>query len=263
MDELAISNAEKIIKSEYLDNVTLINDSFHNLKSNLQDLGVEENFSAVVMDLGLSSAQLDGRKRGFSFQVDAPLDMTFGGSGEGSSITQDIVNYKKEKELEIIISQFGEERFARRIAGAIVKARRIKEIERSGELLEIIREAVPKSYVNSNKLHFATRTFQAIRIASNDELTRLEEVLPQALDVLGLGGKLAVVSFHSLEDRIVKQFLKAESRDCICPPEIPICVCDHKAKIKIVTKKPVIAGKEETKNNPRARSAKLRVGEKI
>ena len=143
-----------------------------------------------------------------------------------------------------------------------MKERKIKEIKRTGELLDIIKESVPNFYINASKIHFATRTFQALRIASNDELERLEKTLPQALEVLSVGGKLAVVSFHSLEDRIVKQFFKKESRDCICPPEIPICVCAHKSKIKIITKKPVAASTKEIKNNPRSRSAKLRVGEK-
>ncbi len=266
LDNLAIKNAEKIIKDNNYDNITLINDSFHNLKLGIKKIFKDEdvqNFKAVVMDLGLSSAQLDDMSRGFSFLKDAPLDMTFGGSGEDKNTTQEIINNKSEKELEKIIKNYGEERFAKNIALGIIKARRIKKIQRSQELVDIIRGSIPGSYAQNSKIHFATRTFQAFRIASNDELSRLKKVLPQALDILKLGGKLAVVSFHSLEDRIVKHFFKMESRDCICLPEIPLCKCGHKAKIKIITKKPLAASKEEIKNNPRARSAKLRIAEKI
>ncbi len=262
LDNLAIENAKKIIEEKKLDNITLINDGFDNLKTRLLEIGEDGDFQAVVMDLGLSSAQLADKKRGFSFKVDAPLDMTFGGVGEDGNATQDIVNYTRVEKLEKIISKYGGEKFARKISIGIVKARKIANIRRTEELVNIIEDCVPNSYINNSKIHFATRTFQALRIASNNELVRLEKVLPQALEVLKPGGKLVVVSFHSLEDRIVKQFFKKESRDCICPPEIPICVCEHKSKIKIISKKPIVTSAEEIKNNPRARSAKLRVGEK-
>ncbi len=262
LDNLAIKNAKKIIKEKKLTNITLINDGFDNLKLGLSTIKEESEFDAVVMDLGLSSAQLADERRGFSFQKDTVLDMTFGGDGEDGNATQEIVNYTGERELEKIISQYGGEKFARRIAAGIVKARKIAEIKRTGELINILEDCIPKSYVNSSKIHFATRTFQALRIASNDELTRLQKVLPQALEVLKPGGRLVVVSFHSLEDRIVKQFFKEENRDCICPPEIPVCRCEHESKIKIITKKPIAASTSEIKNNPRSRSAKLRIGEK-
>ncbi len=262
LDNLAIKNAKKIIKDKKIDNITLINDGFDNLKERLSEIGEDEGFQAVVMDLGLSSAQLVDERRGFSFQKDTILDMTFGGQGEDGNATQEIINYTREKELEKILSQYGGEKFARKIAAGIVKARKIVEIKRTGELISIIEDCVPSFYKNNSKIHFATRAFQAFRIASNDELTRLERALPQALNILKPGGKIAVVSFHSLEDRIVKQFFKKENRDCICPPEIPICRCEHKSKIKIITKKPIGASAEEIKKNPRSRSAKLRVAEK-
>jgi len=262
LDEMAIENAKAIIEREKIENITLINDGFDNLEKRLSEIGETEGFQAVVMDLGLSSAQLDDERRGFSFKANAPLDMTFDGTGLDGNPTQDIVNYKRVEELEKIISQYGGEKFARKIAKAIVEARKIADIKYTKELVDIIEDAVPGFYKNNSKIHFATKTFQAIRIASNDELTRLEKALPAALKILKTGGMLVVVSFHSLEDRIVKQFFKKESRDCICPPEIPICVCEHKSKIKIISKKPVTASSEEIKKNPRSRSAKLRVAEK-
>ena len=198
LDNLAIKNANKIIKAKNLTNITLINDGFDNLQARLAEIEETDNFDAVVMDLGLSSAQLADERRGFSFQNDSVLDMTFGGDGENGNNTQEIVNYTRERELEKIISQYGGEKFARRISAGIVKARKIAEIKRTGELVNIIEDSIPASYVNNSKIHFATRTFQAIRIASNDELIRLEKVLPQALNILKPGGRLSVVSFHSL-----------------------------------------------------------------
>lgn len=263
LDPMAIRNAEKTIKKEKINNIKLANRGFDELKEVLDELGIKKKCDAVVMDLGLSSAQLDDRKRGFSFQYDSELDMSFSGRTEKENITQDIINYKREKELEKIISQYGEERFARRIAKAIVNKRKEFQITKVSELLDVIESAVPRSYVASRGIHFATRTFQAFRMASNDEIGRLERVLPQILDALKPGARMAVVSFHSLEDRVVKHFFKKEERDCVCPPESPVCICDHKAKIKIITKKPLLASPEEIKENPRSRSAKLRIAERI
>jgi 16S rRNA (cytosine1402-N4)-methyltransferase len=263
LDPMAIENAEKLIAEHKIGTIQLINDSFHNLAPRLEALGESGGFQAVVMDLGLSSAQLDDKRRGFSFLHDTSLDMSFGGSGETENRTKDIINYKKEKELENIIRNFGEERFAHSIAKAIVKHRREKEITSSGQLIEIIASAVPGSYRNDKRLHYATRTFQALRIATNEELERLEQALPAALSLLRPGGRLAVVSFHSLEDRIVKNFFRNESRDCLCPPELPICSCGHSAQVRLISKKPILASEEEKKKNPRARSAKLRIAEKI
>lgn len=218
-------------------------------------------FSGVVLDLGLSSAQLEDRARGFSFQLaSSPLDMSFG-RGEGSreeASTSDIVNSYPERELSRILRDYGEEKFAPQIASAIAKARKMKAIKTVGDLLKVIESAVPKRFQKTGKIHFATRTFQALRIETNDELGQLQSVLPQALEVLAPGGRLVVVSYHSLEDRVVKNFFRSEARDCVCPPDIPICRCDHRSRIEISTKKAILPSEEEISRNPRARSAKLR-----
>ncbi len=263
LDGLAIANAEQIKKEKGLDQLILIHDSFHNIQEALEGLGVRGGLKAIVMDLGLSSAQLDDRRRGFSFQHDGPLDMSFGGSGEEFNQTSDIVNSWKEERLAAILRDYGEERHSRSIARAIVKARREKRLERILPFLEIIRSAIPVAYANDKRIHFATRTFQALRIASNDELEGLRRTLPLALELLAPGGRLAVVSFHSLEDRIVKEFIRKESRNCLCPPELPVCRCGHEARLRPIVKKPIVASRQEEKSNPRSRSAKLRVAEKI
>jgi 16S rRNA (cytosine1402-N4)-methyltransferase len=210
--------------------------------------------NGILLDLGISSMHLDQAERGFSFQLDGPLDMRMNPSA-GSSAA-DLVNHLPEDELANIIYQYGEERHSRRIARAIVKARPIK---RTVQLAQVVLRAVSRS--DSTKIHPATRTFQALRIAINDELGVLERVLPQALAQLKPGGRLAVISFHSLEDRIVKQYFKQEAQDCICPPEQLVCTCKHKAIIDIITKRPITPSLNEVIENPRARSAKLRVVE--
>jgi 16S rRNA (cytosine1402-N4)-methyltransferase len=184
------------------------------------------------------------------------------GPREENSTTYEIVNGWKEDDLRKIIRDYGEEKFAGRIAAAIVRERKNTPINTTEDLVKIIESAVPGKYLRG-KIHPATRTFQALRIATNNELENLREVLPVALGLLKKGGRLAVVSFHSLEDRIVKNFFREEAKDCICPPALPICQCNHKASLKIITKKIVIPGEEEEKSNPRSRSAKLRVAEKI
>ncbi len=266
LDELAIKNFQKIAKKEKITNVILANDNFRNLHKIVESCisGEEKKiFSGVVFDLGLSSAQLEDRSRGFSFQLDDPLDMGFSHAAHNTQhITSDILNKYNIFNLEKIIREYGEEKYARLIAGGIVKYREDKSIERTKELVDIIEQVVPKSYKNK-KIHCATRTFQALRIATNDELTNIELALPQALDLLKVGGRIAVVSFHSLEEKIIKQFTRNERRDCICPKELPICQCDHRARIKKVNKKIILPSSEEIKNNPKARSAKLRVFEKI
>jgi len=259
LDELAIKNAEKIIKKQGLANIVLVKGNFRDLQEIVaehSEPGVK--FSGIVFDLGLSSAQLDDPERGFSFQKDGPLDMSF----ESGPRVKTIVNKFKEEELYKIIRNYGEERYAKGITRKIVVAREEKPIETTGELVEIISKGVPGEY-RRGRIHFATRTFQALRIAANDELKNLELALPQCLDLLEEGGKIAVVSFHSLEDRIVKNYFRSESRDCICPPKAPACVCDHQARLKILAKKVILPTMEEIENNPRARSAKLRVAEKI
>lgn len=211
----------------------------------------------ILLDIGVSSMQLDQAERGFSFREDAPLDMRM--NQTAGQTAADLVNELGQDELANLIYQYGEERLSRRIARAIVQAR---PIERTQQLAEVIARATPGGG-RRQKIHPATRTFQALRIAVNDELGALERVLPQALKLLKPGGRLAIITFHSLEDRLVKQFFRRESQDCICPPEQLICTCDHQASIKLITKRPVTAVTTEIDVNPRARSAKLRVVELI
>lgn len=210
----------------------------------------------ILLDLGVSSMQFDQPERGFSFQTEGPLDMRMDASVGPTAA--DLVNSLPEEELANLIYQYGEERHSRRIARAIVKARPIRS---TAELAQLVVRASGASRSERTKIHPATRTFQALRIAVNDELGALERTLPQALAGLKPEGRLAVISFHSLEDRIVKNYFKQESQDCICPPEQPVCTCRHKATIDIITKKPITASMAEIDANPRARSAKLRVVE--
>ncbi len=210
----------------------------------------------LLLDLGVSSIQLDQPERGFSFQTDGPLDMRM--DTTTGPTAADLVNRLPEDELANLIYRYGEERQSRRIARAIVKAR---PIERTVELAQVVAKASGSGRSGQAKIHPATRTFQALRIATNDELGALERTLPQAIECLKPGGRLAVISFHSLEDRIVKQYFKQESQDCICPPEQLVCICRHKATIDIITKRPITPSLSEIDENPRARSAKLRVVE--
>ncbi len=202
--------------------------------------------------------QFDRPERGFSFQADGPLDMRM--DETGGQTAADLVNHLPERELADLIYRYGEERRSRRIARAIVKARPIR---RTTELAQVVSGAMAGKGRHQTKIHPATRTFQALRIAVNDELGALERALPQAIKLLKPGGRLAVISFHSLEDRIVKQYFRQESQDCICPPEQPVCTCRHKASIHIITKRPIMPSSAEVNVNPRARSAKLRVVELI
>jgi 16S rRNA (cytosine1402-N4)-methyltransferase len=210
---------------------------------------------AILLDLGLSSWQLDARERGFSFQGGGPLDMRMDPSAPLSA--EEIVNTWPQEELANVIYRYGEEPKSRRIARAIVAARPLRTTD---ELAEVVRRAVGGPHTRT---HPATRTFQSLRIAVNDELGALEQVLPQAVQLLNPGGRLAVISFHSLEDRIVKQFIQRESRDCICPPDFPVCRCGHKASLRPVNRKPIQPSEAEIAENPRSRSAKLRIAEKL
>lgn len=239
-------------------NVTLIKSDFRYIKMVLQDLNIDL-VDGVMMDLGVSSFQLDTAIRGFSFHEDAPLDMRM--NRRQSLTAKDIVNHFDEGELIAILFQFGEEKYARSIGKAIVDYRHKKSIEGTLELAEIVKTAVPARY--RREKHPARKTFQALRIAVNDELGALREALPQAVDVLKPGGRLCIISFHSLEDRIVKQFMQDKSRPCTCPPSFPICVCGQLPQLKVINRKPITASAEECGQNPRARSAKLRVAEKI
>lgn len=259
-DKLAIENGLKKFRNNK--NLKLINKQYSELKNVLdEELGEDVKVAGIVMDLGLSSAQLADESRGFSFQRAGDLKMEMSGA-DSRILTIDIVNRWRQVELEKIIREYGEERFARNIARKIVEYRREKKIQKVEQLVDIIANSVPGKYRRDSKIHFATRTFQALRIATNEELLDLENTLPQALDKLAVGGRLVIVSFHSLEDRIVKKFFRKENRECICPPEVPLCRCNHKVKLKIITKKPLVAGATEIANNPRSRSAKLRVAER-
>jgi 16S rRNA (cytosine1402-N4)-methyltransferase len=220
----------------------------------LQALGWQQ-VDGLVLDLGVSSMQLDSAERGFSFTYDAPLDMRFDPDNPESAAT--LVNNLPEAELADLISRYGEEHRARRVAHAIVLAR---PITTTGQLAAVVASVTTGGRPG---MHPATRTFQALRIAVNRELEALEVVLPQAVSALAPAGRLAILSFHSLEDRIVKQFFRQESKDCLCPPRLPVCTCGHKASLLEITRKPVRPEQAETQDNPRSRSARLRVAEKL
>jgi 16S rRNA (cytosine1402-N4)-methyltransferase len=239
--------------ADFGERAVLVHANFRDLEHVARDHGVDAA-NGIVMDLGLSSWQLADSARGFSFHDEGGLDMRFDPS-EGVSAA-DLVNALGEDELAALIWRYGEEPKARPIARAIVRAR---PIATAGQLAEVIARAAGRR----GRIHPATRTFQALRIAANRELDSLEAALPQAVRLLAPGGRLAVISFHSLEDRIVKTFFRNESRDCICPPGIPQCVCGHRATLRTITKKPITPGPREVNANPRARSAKLRVAERL
>jgi 16S rRNA (cytosine1402-N4)-methyltransferase len=222
------------------------------------DIAPERGFvavDAVLLDIGFSSMQIDDPARGFSFSADGPLDMRFDRDQPVTAAT--LVNTLGQDELADLIYEYGEERHSRRIARAIVAAR---PFQRTGRLAEVVAGAVPRS---SERIHPATRTFQALRIAVNDELGALERALSGAVALLRPGGRLAVISFHSLEDRIVKNFIREAARDCICPPDLPVCVCDHEPTLRPVNRKPITAADAEVNANPRSRSAKLRIAERL
>ena len=243
----------------YGDRVTLVHSNFCELDTALDSLGIT-GVDGILLDLGVSSPQLDDGQRGFSYMADAPLDMRM--NGEDALDAKQIVNQWSYEELKRILYDYGEERFAPRIAAAICKRREEKEIETTLELVDIIRSAMPASALRE-KQHPAKRSFQAIRIAVNDELGSVERVMKKAVPLLNKGGRLAVITFHSLEDRIVKQAMAEAAKGCTCPPEFPVCVCGKKPQVKLITRKPIVSGEEELERNPRARSAKLRVCEKL
>ena len=214
---------------------------------------------AILFDLGVSSMQVDRPERGFSYATDAPLDMRMDPASELSA--RELVNEEGERELSRIFKDYGEERYARQIARTIVRRRREQPIERTGELVEIIRSAIPAP-ARFGDGHPAKRVFQALRIAVNDELGSLEHALPAALDMLRPGGRLAVISFHSLEDRIVKRFLRAQEKGCTCPPDFPVCVCGHEPALRALSRRPVKPSPAEVAANPRSASARLRAAVK-
>lgn len=257
-DQEALTKAREVLK-DYAENVILVHDNYENIKNILEDLGIEK-IDGILLDIGVSSHQLDEKSRGFSHNKDALLDMRM--DKTNSFTARELVNTYSEKELEEIIWNYGEDRWAKRIAEFIVEARKEKAIESTMELVTVIKKAIPKGARRGGP-HPAKKTFQAIRIEVNRELEVLKDSIPKMVETLNIGGRIAIITFHSLEDRIVKNSFKELYKDCICPPEFPQCICDKKREIEIITRKPITPSKKEIKENPRSRSAKLRIGEKI
>ena len=257
-DPVALEVAGKRL-APFADRVTLVHSNFCEMKQVLQNLGIT-GADGILMDLGVSSPQLDDASRGFSYMADAPLDMRM--NSEDSLTAREIVNTWPREELARILFAYGDERYSRRIADAICRRREQSPIETTMELVDVIRSAMPAAALRE-KQHPAKRSFQAIRIAVNDELGSVERVMGDAIDLLNPGGRLAIITFHSLEDRIVKLAMADAAKGCTCPPEFPVCVCGKQAKVKLITRKPITSTEEELEANPRARSAKLRICEKI
>ena len=243
----------------YGDRVTLVHSNFCEIAQVLKDLNID-GVDGILLDLGVSSPQLDDAERGFSYMNDAPLDMRM--NGEDALSAYEVVNTWSYEELRRILFDYGEERYAPRIADAICRRREEKPIRTTLELVDIIRSAMPAAALRE-KQHPAKRSFQAIRIAVNDELGSVETVMRDAIPCLNPGGRLAIITFHSLEDRIVKNGMAEAAKGCICPPSFPVCVCGKKPKVKLISRKPIVSGDEELERNPRARSAKLRICEKL
>ena len=257
-DPVALKAAGKRL-APFGDKVTLVHSNFCEIKQVLEDLEIE-GVDGILLDLGVSSPQLDDGSRGFSYMADAPLDMRM--NSEDALSAYDVVNTWSQDELKRILYDYGEERYAPRIAAAICARRAEKPIETTLELVDVIRSAMPAQALRE-KQHPAKRSFQAIRIAVNDELGSVEKVMRDAIPCLNKGGRLAVITFHSLEDRIVKNAMADAAKGCTCPPNFPVCVCGKKPKVKLITRKPIVSGDEELERNPRARSAKLRICEKL
>jgi 16S rRNA (cytosine1402-N4)-methyltransferase len=252
-DPAALALAEENLAG-FSGRFSLIQGSYHEIESHLNNRNWH-SVDGILIDLGLSSMQLDSPERGFSFRFEGPLDMRF--DPRQPLTASDLVNGSSREDLAEMIFKYGEEKFSRKIADAIIKNR---PFETTKELADLIQEVVPH---RNSRIHPATRTFQALRIIVNNELDILKTFLPEALGLLKTGGRLAVIAFHSLEDRIVKEYFRQESRDCICPPEIPMCVCEHQKQLIELTRRPVRPEEKEMTDNPRARSAKLRAAEKI
>ena len=242
----------------YADRVTLVHSNFCEIAQVLEDLNIG-GVDGILLDLGVSSPQLDDSSRGFSYMADAPLDMRM--NSEDTLSAYDVVNGWSYEELRRILFDYGEERYAPKIASAICKKREEKPIETTLELVDVIRGAMPAQALRE-KQHPAKRSFQAIRIAVNDELGSVEKVMKDAIPCLNPGGRLAVITFHSLEDRIVKTAMAGAAKGCTCPPSFPVCVCGKKPQVHVITRKPIVSTDEELERNPRARSAKLRICEK-
>ena len=245
--------------AEFADRVTLVHSNFSDMKRVLEDLNIP-GVDGILLDLGVSSPQLDDAQRGFSYMADAPLDMRM--NNTDSLDAYQVVNTWSQDELKRILYNYGEERYAPQIAAAICRRRQETPIKSTLELVDVIRSAMPPAALRE-KQHPAKRSFQAIRIAVNDELGAVEKIMEEAVDLLNPGGRLAIITFHSLEDRIVKNGMAAASKGCTCPPNFPICVCGNKPKVKLISKKPIVSTEEELEMNPRARSAKLRVCQRL
>ena len=245
--------------AEYECKKYFVQSNYSDIKEVLEELEIEK-IDGALLDLGVSSFQLDNPERGFSYMHDAPLDMRM--SQDDDFTAYDVVNDYDAKELTEVIRKYGEERWASRIADFVVKARKTKPIETTSELVDVIKAAIPAAARRTGP-HPAKRTFQAIRIEVNDELGQLERAVDEFCDVLSPGGRLCIISFHSLEDRIVKEIINKRINPCTCPKEFPVCVCGKVGDIKKSSNKPILPSEEELENNPRARSAKLRIAEKI
>ena len=257
-DDAAIAAATERL-SEYLDRVTFVRNNFSSAADVCRELGIEK-IDGILLDLGVSSYQLDTAERGFSHNNDAPLDMRMDRRGDLDAYT--VVNTYSFEELKRVIWEYGEERFAPKIASMIVKRREIKPIKSTGELVDVIKSAIPAA-AREGGHHPAKRTFQAIRIEVNGELDAIAPAIRNAKDIMAGGGRIVIITFHSLEDRIVKQTYADMASGCTCPKNLPICVCGKKPEVKVLTKKPILPSERELEENPRSRSAKLRVCEKL
>ncbi|MFO7806895.1 MAG: 16S rRNA (cytosine(1402)-N(4))-methyltransferase RsmH [Candidatus Moraniibacteriota bacterium] len=260
IDKKALEEFQDLIKErKYFSEIILKSENFSNLDKVLQEENID-GVDGILADLGWRSQQIEDKNYGFSFKEDVPLDMRLG-KKEGLD-AKEIVNNWKAEDLERIFKEFGEERYARKVAMAIEKSRENEKIETTGQLVDIIEKSIG-GYYRKLKIHSATRVFQAIRIEVNKELENLETFLEKSLKVLNPGGRMVIISFHSLEDRMVKRFFRTNARGCICPKDLPVCACGEKPLIKIINKKPLTPSEEEIANNSRSRSAKLRIAEKI
>ena len=256
-DEAAIRTSTERLQP-FRDRVHLVRSNYVNVKQVVKELQIDK-VDGILLDLGVSSYQLDTKERGFSYMADAPLDMRMDQSRDFTA--KDLVNSYPEEKLYEIIKHYGEERYAKSIARNICRKRKEKEIETTGELVDIIKSSMPAKAKNG-KGHPAKRTFQAIRIELNHELDVLQDALEDMVDLLNPGGRLCIITFHSLEDRIVKNFFRKMENPCTCPPDFPVCVCGKKPKGKVITRKPILPGEEELEINSRSKSAKLRIFER-
>lgn len=257
-DTNALKKAGEVLKDEK-DKTILIHDNYVNIDEILNDLDIEK-VDGILLDIGVSSHQIDEEDRGFSYHKDGPLDMRMDKTNEFSA--WDVVNKYSEKDLEGIIWDYGEDRWAKRIAEFIVEERKINPIDTTFQLVDVIKKAIPKK-IRMEGGHPAKQTFQAIRIEVNGELDVLKESIPKMCKRLKKGGRICIITFHSLEDRIVKNIFRELNKECICPSEFPICVCDKKREVKIITRKPIVPNEKEIEINTRSRSSKLRVAERV